>query len=82
MSVTLEPLGDRLIVRLRPQAQKGLILRVQNNETARAADVLSIGPEVRDVQAGQGVLIQALAGQLVGDDILIGESSILAYLDD
>lgn len=82
MSVTLEPLGNRLIVRLRPTAQKGLILRVQNEETARAADVLSIGPEVRDVKTGQGVLIQALAGQLVGDDILIGESSILAYLDD
>jgi hypothetical protein len=82
MSYTLQPLGSRLIVRLRPQVQKGLIVRVQNDDAARPADVISVGPEVRDFEPGQGVLVSALAGQQVGDDVLLPESSILAYLDD
>lgn len=82
MSYKLEPLGSRMIVRLRPQIQKGRIIRVQNEDSARAADVVAVGPEVRDFEPGQGVLVSALAGQQVGDDVLLPESSVLAYLHD
>lgn len=82
MTYTLAPLGSRLLVRLRPTPQKGLILRVANDDAARPADVIAIGPEVRDFEVGQGVLVSALAGQKVGDDVLLPESSVLAYLDD
>lgn len=82
MSFTLNPLGSRLLVKLRAQPQKGLILRVTNDDAARAGDVIAIGPEVRDLEVGQGVLVSSLAGQQVGDDVLLPESSVLAYLDD
>lgn len=81
--INLEPLGNRLLVRLRPLPETtGRIVRVQRDESARAADVLAIGPETRDVEVGTGVLISTLAGQLIGDRILLPESSVLAFLDD
>lgn len=79
---TLSPLGNRILVKLRAQEQKGLIIRVQNTDSARAADVVSVGPEVRDVAPGMAVLVSALAGQLVGEEVLLPESSVLAFLDD
>lgn len=79
----LEPLGSRLLVKLRPLPEStGRILRVARDESARAADVLAIGPETRDVEVGMGVLVSTLAGQLVGDQILMPESSVLGFLDD
>lgn len=82
MTYQLAPLGARLLVRLRPQAQKGMIVRINQQDSARAADVVSVGPDVRDVEVGRGVLISALAGQEVGDQVLLPESSVLAFLDD
>lgn len=82
MSFQLEPLGARILVRLRPTPQKGLIIRVQQQESARPADVVSVGPECRDVEPGQHVLISSLAGQEVGDQVLLPESSVLAFFDD
>jgi co-chaperonin GroES (HSP10) len=77
----LEPLGNRILVRLRALPEKtGLIIRVDRNESAREADVISVGPEVRDVEAGQVVLVSTLAGQAVGDSIILPESSVLAFV--
>lgn len=82
MTFQLNPTGARLLVRLRPTAQKGLIIRVSPGESASPADVVAIGPDVRDVSVGMGVLVSTLAGQLVGDQVLMPESSVLAFLDD
>ena len=83
MTVRLEPLRDLIVVRLRPLPDHvGAILMPLRQESAREADVVAVGPEVRDVLMGQGVLVSALAGQIVGDDILLPESAVLAYLDD
>ena len=69
------------MVRLRPlPAQTGLILRVTRNEAAREALVVAVGPQVRDAKVGQVVLINPLAGTQVGDEIVLGEGSILAYI--
>jgi co-chaperonin GroES (HSP10) len=79
--IKLEPLGSRLLVRLRPlPAQTGLILRVARNESAREAEVIAVGPQVRDAKEGQTVLINPLAGTMVNDEIILSESSILAYI--
>lgn len=79
MSVQIEPLRDLLLLRLRPLPETtGLIIRVQRDELARWADVLATGPDVRDVQTGQGALVNPLAGTLIGDDILLPESFVLA----
>lgn len=82
MSYTLDPLGNWLLVKLRPLPEAtGLILRTSRNETAMKADVLSVGPDVRDVTVGQVVLVSSLAGQVVGDELLIPESSVLAFVE-
>ena len=83
MTVTVEPLRNNVLVRLRPVAEKtGLIVRVSRFEAARKADVLAVGPECRDLVVGLGVLVNPLVGQLVGDDLLQPESSVLAILEE
>lgn len=70
---------DLVVVRLRPQPEKtGLIVRVQHDQIARWADVVSVGPEVRDIKPGMGVLVNPLAGHDVNGKILLPESAILA----
>lgn len=42
--------------------------------------VVACGPEVRDVQEGQTVLANRLAGTSIGSEILLPESSILGVI--
>jgi co-chaperonin GroES (HSP10) len=101
MTVTLEPLGARVLVAVRPLPEKtGSFYRVDaweitpdpmapeykvsqhRNEYARMADVLAVGPEVRDVEKGDVVVVSILAGQQIGDSILLPESGILARYEE
>lgn len=83
MTVALQPLQDRVLVSLRPLPKKtGLIHRVDRQEYAMTADVLAIGPEVRDVKQGDVVLVSSLAGQQVGENLLISESSIIGFVEE
>lgn len=82
MTVTLSPLMAHVLVRVRPLPEKtGSIIRVSRNEYAREADVLAVGPECRDVQVGDVVLVTTLVGQAVNDALLVPESSILAFVE-
>lgn len=82
MNIQLHPLGARVIVRLKPLPEKtGHIFRVDRNEYARHADVISVGPKVRDVWPGQVVLVTTLAGQDVNGVLIVPESSILGVVD-
>lgn len=83
MSITLQPLGAQVLVRLIPLPEKtGSIIRVSRNEYARQANVLAVGPECRDVSTGDVVLVGSLAGQQVGEDLLVPETAVLAYVED
>lgn len=83
MTVTLSPLMAQVLVRVRPLPEKtGSIIRVSRNEYAREADVLAVGPECRDVQVGHVILVTTLVGQVVGEDLLVPESSILAFVEE
>lgn len=82
MTITLSPLMAHVLVRLKPLPEKtGSIIRVSRNEYAREADVLAVGPECRDVQVGDVVLVTTLVGQAVNDALLVPESSILAFVE-
>lgn len=82
MTIRLEPLHSHLLIRLRPlPEQTGSIIRVDRNEWAREADVLAIGPECRDVSPGDVILVSTLAGQVIGGEILVPESSVLAFME-
>lgn len=82
MTVTLQPLTDRVLVKLRELPEKtGLIHRVARQEYARQADVVAVGPECRDVKVGDVVLVSALAGQIVGENLLIPEAAIMGFVE-
>jgi co-chaperonin GroES (HSP10) len=83
VSVTLQPTANRVLVSLRPLPEKtGLIHRVQRQEYAREADVIAVGPECRDVKVGDVVLVSALAGQLVGDNVLMPEAAVMGFVEE
>lgn len=82
MTYKLEPLGARILVRLKPLKSKSqVIVLPDERQTAREADVLAIGPEVRDVSVGQTVIVNSLAGQQVADEIIMPESAVLGYAE-
>lgn len=80
-NVTLEPLASNILVKLRNLPETtGIIVRVARDEVTRIADVLAVGPEVRDVTAGQAVVINILTAHEVGDRYLVPESGVLGFL--
>lgn len=82
MSVTLQPLGARILVRLRPSKSKSALLFLPNErQSAREADVIAVGPEVRDVSVGAIVIVNALSGQQVGDELILPESAVLGFAE-
>jgi co-chaperonin GroES (HSP10) len=82
-TVAVEPLGARVLVALRPLAEKiGHIIVPNRNEYARSSVVLATGPDVKDAARGMSVRVSVLAGQLIGDALLLPESSILGYEND
>lgn len=83
MSVTLQPLGDRVLVNLLPLPEStGLIIRVSRQEYARKAQVKAAGPDCLDIKQGMTVLVSSLVGQEVGDEIIMPEGSVLAICDE
>ena len=79
MTVRVEPLRDLILVALRPIPDKtGSIIRVSHFTPARWANVLAVGPEVRDVSVGMGVLVNPLIGTVIEGGLLYPEGSILA----
>ena len=82
MTITIDPLRNLLLVRLHPVAETtGLIHRVTHFESVRRAAVLAVGPECRDCHVGMTVLVNPLVGQLVGEDLLLPEGSVLGYVE-
>ena len=79
-TVTTTPLRELVLCRLRPlPEQTGGIIRVSRFESSRWADVLAVGPEVRDTTVGDGVLVNPLIGTVIGNDLMLPEGSILSY---
>lgn len=75
-----EPLGQFVSVRLLPETAKSSALLVQARpDTVRRAEVLAVGPDVLDAQAGRTYLVAHMQGTAVGDDVvLLPESALLA----
>ena len=79
-TVVTNPLRDNVLVRLRPISEKtGSIIRVNHFEPSRWADVLATGPECRDTKVAMPVLVNPLIGAVIGDDLIMSETSVLAY---
>src|SRR5438876_8550955 len=96
MTVTLKPLGDRVVVRPKPKDEttsSGIVLPDTASEKPQEGSVLSVGPGrvldsgkrvEMDVQVGDSVLFARYAGtevKLDGDEYLvIRESDLLAIV--
>lgn len=77
----LTPLRDFVVLRLLPPHQNGGKLVVIATEKAvREGEVISVGPEVRDVSVGQRILVNRLAASQVGEFHLVSEKNILGTL--
>jgi co-chaperonin GroES (HSP10) len=83
----LEPFHDYLVVRLLPEPAKPapfvVPVHLQDHPSAHA-EVLAIGPEVRDSQVGDHVVVSRLQGYQVefGEPVLLlRESAVLAHLN-
>ena len=61
------------------KSKSSLIFLPNERQSAREAEVMAIGPEVRDCKVGQTVLVGALVGQEVGDELVIPESAVLGF---
>ena len=85
-TVTMEPLTDHLVVRLldTPSTSASGIEVVRFHKPPQThAIVEATGPEVRDVQVGQRVLISRLQGVAVGDGrLILPEGAVLATLEE
>ena len=96
MSITLKPLGDRVVVKPKPKDEmtaSGLVLPDTSSEKPQEGAVLSVGPGrvldtgkrvEMDVKVGDAVLFAKYAGtevKLEGDEYLvIRESDLLAVV--
>ena len=85
--MNITPLRDLLVVVLLPDPArpKGLIEVVENKKNTATAEIVAIGPEVRDAKVGQRVVISRLQGTEVAGEpprVVIREQGVLAYLED
>ena len=71
-----------VLVRFQEDIQRspsGLQL-VRDARSVRPASILACGPDVQDVAPGMIALVNAVAGIIIGDQLLIPEHAILATL--
>lgn len=81
--MSVRPLRDRVLVQLAasdaPTAGLIQVARLSKQPSMRAT-VLSVGPEVREVDVGDAVVVSRLQGVEIGDGaVLLPESAVLAH---
>ena len=87
MSLKITPLADRVVAELEEAKNKtasGLYLPEQAKEKPKVAQVLAVGPEVKQVKTGQRILFKEYSTTEVKVDgkdyLLIKEEDILATI--
>lgn len=98
--VGLRPLGRMMIVKseLETRSKGGIIIPDQQRKMSTKANVLSVGGDVKEVEVGDTVLLNAQSNELQGDyfkglfvdevddktytTFMISESSVLCIIDD
>src|SRR5690348_13123556 len=80
-ALQLQPLRDYVLCEALPDPPKStLLVTISAPNTAQRARVVAIGPECRLVKAGETVLISRHIGQTVGDQLLVQEPYIMAWV--
>ena len=74
----IAPLGRHIVAELIPEApQSTLILTPESPGLIQWAQIVSVGPKVTDLSAGQRVLLSSAQGHVFGSQLLIPSSSVL-----
>ena len=83
--MTTEPLRDKVLVRLMPLAQRSKLIATPDRETPiRRAECVAVGPDAipKGVCVGVKYLVNILAGQEVGDLLLVPYHSLVAEWEE
>lgn len=80
-TLQLQPLRDYVLCQALPDPPKSsLLVTISAPNTAQRAQILACGPECRLVKVGETVLISRHIGQTVGDQLLVQEPYIMAWV--
>lgn len=76
----IQPLHDMVLVEVEPAEEpQGLIIQATQHHVCPAT-ITAVGERVRFTSIGQRVLVNTLLGQAIGDQLLVPESAIQAFL--
>ncbi len=78
--MTIIPIRNLLLVKLRPESETGTLIVVRSERPAKQAEVIAVGPEVRDVKVGDVAIVNSLTGTVVGDHLLVPETAVLGLV--
>jgi co-chaperonin GroES (HSP10) len=87
MSVTFVPFGRAFTARILPDEAKSSVIEVVQKfgDSVMRVEVVTCGPDVRDIRPGQTVLVNQMRGQdldLPGGAVtLLHEDGVLAVID-
>lgn len=77
--MTVTPVGSRVLVRLLPeQVVSQFIHVIKQDDLTQRAELLAVGPTVRDLAVGETVLVRVLAGMEIGAELLLPQESVIA----
>lgn len=80
-ALQLQPLRDYVLCSALPDPPKSsLLVTISAPNTAQRATIIACGPECRLVKVGETVLISRHIGQTVGDQLLVQEPYIMAWV--
>ena len=86
ISKDVKPLGRKLFVRLRSEKERGGLLIPQTGKEWKQpvieAEVLSVGPEVREVEVGDVALIQGHAGKWMDGSMMTDDPDLTHRIID
>lgn len=85
MSITFKPFRSQILAtRAEPPKPKSSLILVQGEGPATYYDVVAVGPEVRDIRAGQRILASSMVGQDLdlpsGPHVLLAESAVMGIV--
>ena len=81
--MTITPLRAQVLVELEPALESEVGARLvvvrQHVQPSVWARVIAVGPEVREVRAGDRIVVSRLQGIQVGGNVLLPEAAVLAH---
>jgi len=69
--MNLRATGDKLIVKLEEVKSNSTIVLVSNDSETKTGNVLSVGPDIEEINAGERVLFGKFSGTEIQENIFV-----------